>query len=57
MDGFWWAPIIPQAAATLAARFPGIPLFSKQLLYAGVKVKEVSIPDETLIELNAYRKA
>ena len=55
MDGFWWAPIIPQAAATLAARFPGAPLFHKQLLDAGLKVRESSIPSEPLIELNAYR--
>jgi len=55
MDGFWWAPIIPQAAAVLAARFPGTPLFRKKLLDAGLKSEQVTIPSESLIQLDAYR--
>jgi len=43
MNGFWWTPIIPQAAATLAARFPGVPLFQSMLQKAGLVMSGVDV--------------
>jgi len=54
MAGFWWAPIIPQAAATLAARFPGPAVFERQLAEAGLKQAVVEVPSEPLIRLEDY---
>lgn len=44
MAGFWWAPLVPQAAAQLAARFPGPAIFERQLLDAGLKQTVVDVP-------------
>lgn len=54
MEGFWWAPIIPQAAATLAARFPGQPQFIAQLQEAGLSEVVWEVPDESLVAKEAY---
>jgi len=35
VDGFWWAAIIPQAAAKVSAHFPGEPLIRKYLHRSG----------------------
>ena len=49
MDGFWWTPIIPVAAATLAARFAGQPLFNAQLKAAGFGHVSWVVPSQTLV--------
>ena len=54
MEGFWWAPIIPQAAATLAARFPGQPLFTAQLKAAGLEDVTWHVPGAPLLAMEAY---
>ena len=54
MEGFWWTPIIPQAAATLAARFPGQPLFTAQLEAAGLEDVTWHVPGAPLLAMEAY---
>jgi ubiquinone/menaquinone biosynthesis C-methylase UbiE len=54
MEGFWWTPLIPQAAAVLAARFPSLPLFQRQLSVAGMALTAVDVPAAPLVQLDAY---
>ena len=35
MDGFWWTPLIPQAAAICSARFPSVEMFKNMPANAG----------------------
>ena len=54
MDGFWWTPLIPQAAAICSARFPSIEMFKNMLANAGLEMVEVDIPEDPLVQLDAY---
>jgi ubiquinone/menaquinone biosynthesis C-methylase UbiE len=54
MDGFWWTPIIPQASAVVAARFPGVPEFTAQMEAAGLADITWDVPDVPLMAPAAY---
>lgn len=55
MEGFWWAPIIPQAAAIGASRFPGEPLLRRMLDRAGFEDIQIDVvTDEPLMGMQFY---
>jgi hypothetical protein len=54
MEGFWWTPIIPRAAAVLAARFAGPPELAAQLQEAGFAAVASEVPPETLVSAPFY---
>lgn len=54
LDGFWWAPVVPTAAATLAKHFAPMDLFKKLLTDAGFETAEVVIPPVPLVREDLY---
>ena len=54
MDGFWWANIIPQGAASNSSKFTGIPLLISQLKKADLEIRACDIPEEPLMPLEKY---
>jgi ubiquinone/menaquinone biosynthesis C-methylase UbiE len=56
MEGFWWAPIIPNAAAVVAARFQGEAVFTAQLEAAGLADVIWDVPDVPLMSMQEYVK-
>jgi len=55
VDGFWWAPIIPKAAATLAQRFPTVEWLEGACADAGFAGGcESVVPPEPLVNPVAY---
>jgi ubiquinone/menaquinone biosynthesis C-methylase UbiE len=54
VDGFWWAPIVPDAAKTLSTRFPTEPWMKTKLTELGFSTVEAHIPDQPLIEKEFY---
>mmetsp|Transcript_8396 Transcript_8396/g.9763 ORF Transcript_8396/g.9763 Transcript_8396/m.9763 type:complete len:346 (-) Transcript_8396:664-1701(-) len=54
IDGFWWAPVIPTAASTLAKRFPSLTALKEMMEDAGFDDFETQIPPEPLVNIDAY---
>ena len=54
VDGFWWAPVVPQAAEALSKNFPTIGVLSKLLQDAGFDTVETYLPPEPLVRLDMY---
>jgi ubiquinone/menaquinone biosynthesis C-methylase UbiE len=57
MNGFWWTPIIPKAAALVAARFSGLHELTAQLMGAGFADISAVAPPETLVTAPHYLQA
>ena len=56
MNGFWWTPLIPKAAAAIASRFSGTIEFENQLKTAGLTVVSTEQPKDTLLADKFYLK-
>ena len=54
INGFWWSPIIPNAAYKLSKRFPTKEKFKLICKNVGFKKFESDIPSETLVKINKY---
>jgi len=54
VDGFWWAPLVPTAAATLAKNFPPLDQFRQLLHDAGFAAVETHIPTMPLVREDVY---
>lgn len=54
IDGFWWSGICPDAAATLASRFPTVPAFIERLEAHGFERVATHLPSEPLMALEVY---
>jgi ubiquinone/menaquinone biosynthesis C-methylase UbiE len=54
VDGFWWAPVIPNAAQTLAKHFPTLPKLEALCRSAGFSDFTSVIPPEPLVRIDAY---
>jgi len=54
VDGFWWSPIVPVAAAKLATRFPSLVKFEELCRAAGFNEFDSEIPSEPLVRLDMY---
>ena len=54
VDGFWWSDICPNAAATLASRFPAVPAFVERLDAHGFERAVSHVPSEPLMALEVY---
>ena len=54
VDGFWWAPIVPDAALTLSKHFAPLPLFEAICRKAGFGEFSSAIPPEPLVRIDKY---
>ena len=54
VDGFWWSPVVPTAAATLAKHFPPLPLLRELLERAGFDSFEAVVPPVPLVREDLY---
>ena len=54
IDGFWWAPIVPDAALTLSKHFPPLPKFESICRSAGFGEFSSAIPPEPLVRIDKY---
>ena len=54
IDGFWWAPIVPDAALTLSKHFAPLPLFESICRDAGFGEFSSEIPPEPLVRIDKY---
>lgn len=54
VNGFWWAPVVPDAAATLAKHFAPLPQFEAICRGAGFGQFTSAIPPEPLVRLDKY---
>ena len=54
VDGFWWAPIVPDAALALAKHFAPLPLFESICRDAGFGEFSSEIPPEPLVRIDKY---
>lgn len=54
VGGFWWAPLIPTAIATIAKRFPTAEAMRQMLDAAGMELVKTHVPTETLVPAERY---
>ena len=54
LDGFWWAPVVPDAALTLSKHFAPLPRFEAICRGAGFGEFSSAIPPEPLVRLDKY---
>ena len=53
-QGFWWAPVVPNAAKALAQHFPSMNLLKDMLKKAGFSSFSTVVPPEPLVDLALY---
>lgn len=54
VDGFWWAPIVPDAIANAASRMPPLEFLEEALRAAGYETVERHVPPEALMPDDLY---
>ena len=54
VDGFWWSPVVPKAAAALATHFPPLGLLREILAAAGFSSVRKVVPPEPLVAPELY---
>ena len=55
MDGFWWAPVVSNAAEKLSKNFPPLDRFEAMLKAVGFETFETIIPPVPLVREDLYR--